>query len=354
MGSDVRADSANVGDSQMSGNDGGLDSGVADDVTDPADSGVEQDSGAIDDVPTADVVTTTDTGVPRDTGVAMDVTTPRDTGVAMDVTPPRDTGVVMDVPSPRDTGVVMDVTPPRDTGVLDSGVVFRSSTRQTARMLPYRGSPSGFYEYLPPNYDPMTRVPLLVFWHGIGENGNGTTELSRVLANGPPRLINRDQWPATRPFVVLSPQHPGGGCPTAGEIRAFIAWAMMNYAVDPARIYLTGLSCGAIGSWNYLGANTDMQVIAAVLIAGDGRGAWGSQMCNLGRVAIWGFHGDADGVVSPDGTRIPMNNLIACPSPPRRDARLTMYPGVGHDSWSRTYDGSAGHDIYTWLLSQRR
>jgi len=30
---------------------------------------------------------------------------------------------------------------------------------------------------------------------------------------------------------------------------------------------------------------------------------------------------------------------------------LTVYPGVGHDSWTRTYDLSAGHDIYTWLLS---
>jgi predicted peptidase len=167
-------------------------------------------------------------------------------------------------------------------------------------------------------------------------------------------LIARDQWPATRPFVVLSAQHPGSGCPTATEIRAFIAWAMTNYTVDSTRIYLTGLSCGAIGSWNYLGANVDMQVAAAVLIAGDGRGAWGNQRCNLGRVAIWGFHGESDTTVSPDGTRVAMNNLIACPTPPRKDARHTMYPGVGHDSWSRTYDSSAGHDIYGWLLSQRR
>ncbi|MBL8685166.1 MAG: hypothetical protein JNK05_38670 [Myxococcales bacterium] len=247
-----------------------------------------------------------------------------------------------------------------DSGVdarADSGVdagPFRSSTRHTARMLGYRSAPNGFYEYLPPNYDGTTPTPLLVFWHGVGENGNGTSELSRVLANGPPRLINRDQWPATRPFIVLSAQHAGGGCPTSSEIRAFIAWALANYRVDTARVYLSGLSCGAIGSWNYLGEHLDSQVVAAVLVAGDGRSAWSRQMCMLGRLAIWGFHGDADGTVAPDGTRVTMNNLIACPSPPRRDARLTMYPGVGHDSWSRTYDLSAGHDIYAWLLMQRR
>ena len=38
--------------------------------------------------------------------------------------------------------------------------------------------------------------------------------------------------------------------------------------------------------------------------------------------------------------------------PPPTDVRLTVYPGVGHDpdAWDPTYDLSAGHDIYTWLL----
>ena len=40
---------------------------------------------------------------------------------------------------------------------------------------------------------------------------------------------------------------------------------------------------------------------------------------------------------------------MACPQP-RRDAELTVYPGVDHDSWTRTYDLSADHDIYDWLL----
>ncbi|MDP3275497.1 MAG: PHB depolymerase family esterase [Deltaproteobacteria bacterium] len=272
----------------------------------------------------------------------------------LDVTAPND---ARDARDARDASATTDAANGRDVTTMDSATdagVFRSSTRQTARMLGDRMAPSGFYEYLPPNYDMVTPTPLLVFWHGIGENGNGTTELTRVLNNGVPRLIAQNQWPASRPFVVLSPQHPGGGCPTANEIQAFIAWAITNYRVDPARIYLTGLSCGAIGSWNYLGAHVDAQVAAAVLIAGDGRGAWGRQMCNLGRVPIWGFHGDADGTVSVDGTRMPMTSLIACPSPPRKDARMTIYPGVGHDSWSRTYNLSAGHDIYAWLLSQRR
>jgi predicted esterase len=238
-----------------------------------------------------------------------------------------------------------------DAGPIDAGPppdTRPSSARHTQRPLGSSDAPQGYWEYLPPRYGDGNDHPLLVFLHGIGENGNGASELARVANNGPPRIIGRDQWPNERPFIVLSPQHPGGGCPGASEVHSFIAWAIAHYDVDPTRVYLTGLSCGAIGAFNYVGRYLDEQIAALVPIAGDGNGAWNAQGCELGRIAIWAFHGDADGVVGPSGSTTPMNNLIACPS--RRDARLTMYPGVGHDSWSRTYDLSAGHDIYTWML----
>jgi predicted peptidase len=171
-----------------------------------------------------------------------------------------------------------------------------------------------------------------------------------VAANGPPRLIAAGKWPADRPFIVLSPQHGGTDCPGPAEVDAFLTFALARYTIDTKRVYLTGLSCGAIGSWNYLGQFRGQRVVAAVLIAGDGRGAWQRAMCNLGEVAIWAFHGDADPTVPIAGDVQAMNNLMACPMPPRKEALFTIYPGVGHDSWSRTYDLSAGHDIYTWLL----
>ena len=51
------------------------------------------------------------------------------------------------------------------------------------------------------------------------------------------------------------------------------------------------------------------------------------------------------------GTVEPMRELEACTDPKPLDARTTIYPGVGHDSWDRTYDLSAGHDVFAWLLS---
>lgn len=213
------------------------------------------------------------------------------------------------------------------------------------------GAPQGFWEYVPPGYGGGVRSPLLVFLHGLGENGDGAGELGRVLANGIPALIRADRWPQRRPFVVLSPQHPGPGCPGAAQIHAFLEFAVATYAIDPTRVYLTGLSCGAIGSWEYLGEHTDRRIAAMVPIAGDGRRVFAARQRPFGDVAIWAFHGADDEIVPVSGTIAPIRGLQACA--PRSDARMVIYPGVGHDAWTRTYDLSSGHDIYAWLLAQR-
>jgi predicted peptidase len=231
-----------------------------------------------------------------------------------------------------------------------------SSARLTLRPLgSTNGAPNGYAEYLPPGYGDGERRPLLVFLHGSGANGNGTrAALRRLFDTGLPALIENDDWPAGRPFIVLMPQHPadaGTLCPDADEIEAFIAFAMAHYDVDPKRVYLTGMSCGAIGAWDYLGKHTDEVVAAAVLIAGDGREAFAAAGCDLGRVPIWAFHGADDGVVDERGSVGPITRLEACTDPKPIDVRLTVYPDVGHDSWDQTYDLSAGHLVYAWLLS---
>ena len=244
-----------------------------------------------------------------------------------------------------------------------------SSARQTAHMLTAGGAPNGYLEYLPPGYDGSTATPLLVFWHGIGEDGNGTSDLQKIVAWGPPKVIANNKWDAARPFIVLSPQYtptsgeiaPGGGCPSAATIDAFLTWAIGHYTVDPKRVYLTGLSCGAIGSWDYLAAHQGTVVAAAVLLSGNpgdptmAGSAWKRADCMLGSAAIWSLHGDADGTVpyAPDHDTV--QDLIACPAPPRRDAKFTDIVGGGHTIWDPIYDLSGGSgDIYAWMLTNAK
>ena len=94
----------------------------------------------------------------------------------------------------------------------------------------------------------------------------------------------------------------------------------------------------------------EVQIAAAVPIAGDGRPALRSSGCALASVPIWAFHGDADDVVDPAGSIDTIAGLRACPAPPANELRLTVYPGVDHDSWDHAYSGSQGQDIYGWML----
>ena len=120
---------------------------------------------------------------------------------------------------------------------------------------------------------------------------------------------------------------------------------------DPARVYVTGLSCGAFGVWEYLAAYGDEQVAAAVPIAGEGRPAWATSGCSLGDVAIWAIHGEFDDVVNPVGSIAPITALSACPGVSSDRAKLSIYPNLYHDGWDQAYSGSEGDDIYSWMLS---
>lgn len=273
-------------------------------------------------------------------------------GSSGDVDGDASSEVTSDGPSSASSAGESDDSESTDEG--SEGEPYLSSMFHTPRPLGSTAAAAGYWEYLPPGYGGETPAPLLVFLHGIGENGEGSEEtLNRLTGGSPPRLIENDDWPAARPFVVLSPQFPGPYCPDRDWVASFIDFALATYQVDLDRVYLTGASCGAYGVWNYLGGYTTERVAAAVPIAGNGNGGFSAAGCALGTVPIWAFHGDADEDVLPSGTTAPVASLQAC-NPEPVDLQMTIYPGVGHDSWSRTYSLSAGHDIYTWMLGHVR
>jgi hypothetical protein len=254
----------------------------------------------------------------------------------------------------------------------------------TPRPIGSTSFPMGFYEYLPPSYSTAgAKSPLLVALNGYGENGDGTPDaLVNLLNTGIPRFIDIGGWPTERPLVVLALQHveeapvienascdgapwfgscimllqaarndaPPNSCTTPDEIHDFIAYALAHYNVDPARVYVTGLSCGGYGAWAYVAKYGDAQVAAAVPIAADGRPAWASVGCGLGAVPIWAFHSGDDDIVNPLGSVVPIDGLRGCGVPTER-ADLTVYDlGLGHGGWDEAYSGSQGQDIYTWML----
>ena len=72
-------------------------------------------------------------------------------------------------------------------------------------------------------------------------------------------------------------------CTTPDEVHAFIGYALAHYNIDPSRVYVTGLSCGAFGAWEYLAKYGDEYAAAAIPIAGEGRPAWTDAGCAWAR-----------------------------------------------------------------------
>src|SRR5210317_514418 len=87
--------------------------------------------------------------------------------------------------------------------------------------------------------------PLVVFLHGAGERG---TELNKVAIHGPPMKAAAGE---KFPFILASPQCPGGEWWTEQPVIELIDYLEEKYRVDANRIYLTGLSMGGYGTWHF-------------------------------------------------------------------------------------------------------
>ena len=102
------------------------------------------------------------------------------------------------------------------------------------------------------------------------------------------------------PFVVISPQ-----CPKDTWWRVDGLYQLVNHVagslkIDRRRMYVTGLSMGGFGSWQLMDRYPKL-FAAGVPICGGGKA--GSAK-NLVDIPIWAFHGDADGVVKADLSKL--------------------------------------------------
>lgn len=256
--------------------------------------------------------------------------------------------------------------------------------------------------YLPKGFsdNPEKKWPVMMFLHGNGERGNGTTELDFVMVHGP----LYEAWIQKRdlPFIIIAPQlHMFGmykyakyiadrtldqlprqleigtplrepkwvidtlmqgslsdanypyenyGPPMGWEqvevdLIDMLDYVDQNYQTDPSRVYLTGLSYGGFGTW-YIGSNYPERFAAISPIVG-----WGHKdlMKPLAKhkMPIWCFAGGRDLVIQERYFYPGLNELEKL----GHEVRFTIESDMGHDTWKRVY---AGEDLYTWFLNQQK
>lgn len=194
---------------------------------------------------------------------------------------------------------------------------------------------------LPDGYDAEgDAVPVLLFLHGAGERGK---DLDKVKMHGPPKMIESGH---AFEAIVVSPQCPADSW-WSYETDALIALLdkiERAYNVDPKRIYLTGLSMGGYGTFA-LAARQPERFAAAVPICGGGEryAAW-----RLNKLPMWVFHGEDDKVVPVEESK---RLVEIIKQDGGEKVKMTLYPGVGHNSWDKAYADKA---MWKWLFEQRR
>ncbi len=190
--------------------------------------------------------------------------------------------------------------------------------------------------FLPADYgkDPAKKWPTMLFLHGSGERG---TDVNLVKKNGPPKIV--EQKPDF-PFIVVSPQCPPETWWKLDVLSALLDNVISTYAVDPNRVYLTGLSMGGFGTWA-LAAKEPQRFAAIVPMCGGGDPTTAERMRKL---HIWVFHGEKDTSVPIQKDEEMVDALTAL----HADVKFTRYPDAGHDCWTRSY---ANPELYKWMLS---
>ena len=211
----------------------------------------------------------------------------------------------------------------------------------------------------PKNFDESKNYPLTLFLHGIAERGDDNELQLKYIDKV---FLDQKKY-IDFPSIVIFPQAPlsdnwSSRILTENEIRQVFpkdatptkslqiviklmdSLSQENY-VDKKRIYLSGLSNGAMGSFELLKERPNM-FASAVLICGGGDPNWVKKFAIT--TPIWIAHGSNDDVVHPNFSIEMAEAIINEGGSPK----LTLYENVFHDSWHNVFSDP---DYLKWMFS---
>jgi len=239
-----------------------------------------------------------------------------------------------------------------DRAFYEKNTIAYEYTDKAGQKMPYR-------LFVPDDYDPKQKYPLLLSLHGAGSRGNDNLRHLRPWVAG----WMDEQIQKKHPCIILMPQCPAGeqwvdtpfanGSYSFSEIpisksmklaKDIFDKVVKERSVDPNRIYVMGASMGGYGAWNFAIRYPDL-IAAAVPICG----ACDPSMANtLKNVPVWAFHGDQDNIVPPSGSK---DMIKAIKKIGGTRARITIYEGVKHGSYQIAW---RQEELIDWMFSQRK
>ena len=244
-----------------------------------------------------------------------------------------------------------------DTGFLDRTVTIAGET--------YR-----YQVYLPVEWTPQQKWPVILYLHGAGARGSD----GMSQANGAHAVAiraDRTRFPAVFVLPQARPNTMFGTPAMQAMVLAQLDAALKEFNGDVDRVYLIGFSMGGAGVLR-LAAQWPGRFAAAVDVAGFVRpdmpflpqqlvdedrrihsflvspNPYTAVAQRIRSLPMWDFHSNADETVPVSESR----QLIAALKNTGAVARYSEYSGANH---GQTHVNVwAEQDLMSWLLAQRR
>jgi predicted peptidase len=226
---------------------------------------------------------------------------------------------------------------------------------------------TGYYEGLPANYSKTTsKYPLLVYFHGLGQRGDGDSQLDFVGIDGLGNMLEKKTLPPNFnvngknfSFIYICPQY--WDTPTAEQVKNLMDSLLVKYRIDTKRIYIAGLSVGGVVSTEAAGKYPTLFAAISThagtthsALPGDFTGK--CRAIALSNLPIWSFHNEFDPTIPKSDTEQFVGKVNSFS--PSITARYTMFAGqMGHNAWARALDPAYkenGKNMYEWLLQYSR
>lgn len=251
----------------------------------------------------------------------------------------------------------------KDGGITPTPVVNPTTFEFRKRTFQLGGNTLPYQILFPRGYgNGTTTYPLVIFLHGAGERGSDNER--QMIFGSETFLAASEEYPA----VVIFPQCPSDVMwsrrlkyvnnqgvltfefPVESEpnyamemVIALVRKMVDEEAIDPKRIYVTGLSMGGIGSFEFCYYAPDLPA-AAISIAGGHDSTLVSSYAQ--DIAFRLYHGSADGVVPARYSRQMYDGLTN----QGFQAEYFEAPGRGHE-WNYVFDDP---DYIEWMFSISR
>jgi predicted peptidase len=203
------------------------------------------------------------------------------------------------------------------------------------------GREARYVLFVPHEYDGKNPVPVILFLHGAGETGTDGEKQARV---GLGKFVRAHE--KTFPFLVVFPQSQkrtwGADSEDGKRALAILEEVQKEFATDPKRVYLTGLSMGGFGTWSLSTKYPDKWAAIVPICAGGNPKA----ADKIKHIPCWCFHGADDPRVNVEKSREMVAALKAAGGQPK----YTEFPGVKHESWDKAY---ATKGLFEWMLEKK-